>query len=264
MSHSLENNITTLLSKSNSKPFLMTHLVAGYPTQKDSLSIAKALIDSGADILEIQIPFSDPMADGPTITKACNEALAGGIKVRDVLVMVKLINNASVPIVIMSYANIIFNYGIACFVKDAALAGASGIIIPDLPVDTKEGQELITACKKYNVCPIIVISPGVSKERLKVLSHFAEGFVYCTSRQGITGANGNFAKNLGQYLTEVKNIMKLPLAVGFGVKSTKDVKSISRYAQIVVAGSVFISAMQRAKTNNFTKTVSQTMKMLKG
>ncbi len=241
----------------------MTHLVAGYPTKKDSIIVAKALIKNGADILEVQIPFSDPMADGPTITQACGEALASGIKVKDVLAMIlSLSKTSNVPIVIMSYANIIFNYDIACFVKDAALAGASGIIIPDLPVDTKEGQELIAACKKYNICPIIVISPGVSKERLKVLSHFAEGFVYCTSRQGITGANSTFAKNLGQYLTEVKNIMQLPLAVGFGVKSAQDIKTIAPFAQIVVAGSVFISEMKKVKRKYLSSVIAKVMKTL--
>ena len=118
----MKNNITTLLARPHAKTLLMAHFVAGYPTKKDSFKIAKALIDNGAGLLEIQIPFSDPMADGPTITQACSQALAQNIKVKDVLGMAKSLSKVStIPLVLMSYANIVFNYGIVRFIKNAVL-----------------------------------------------------------------------------------------------------------------------------------------------
>ena len=145
----------------------------------------------------------------------------------------------------MSYLNPVFRFGIPKFVKTIRDTGASALIIPDCPFDSEEGRDLLAACATYDIALIPVVSPGVPKERLQSLAKDARGFVYCTSRQGITGANSAFAKTLRNFLQELRGTINLPIAVGFGVKSAADVSSLKRHADIVIAGSVFVAAARK-------------------
>ena len=224
----------------------MAHMIAGYPTMEDSEKIAEALAKGGADIIELQIPFSDPMADGPTIAVASEDALKAGATVAKSLALLKKVTALGKPVAVMSYTNPVFRYGIPKFVKTIAKAGANALIVPDCPFDTEEGQALLSACKEHDIAFIPVVSPGVPEERLKVLAKDAKGFVYCTSRQGITGATSRFAKGLEDFAVVAKRIFNLPLAVGFGVKSKEDVQSLAKFADIVIAGSVFINSIKKS------------------
>lgn len=225
----------------------MAHMIAGYPTMEDSEKVAEALVSGGADIIELQIPFSDPMADGPAIAVASEEAIKSGATVAKSLTLLEKVAKLGKPVAVMTYLNIPFRYDIPKFMKTIAKAGASALIVPDCPFDTEEGQELLAVCKENDMYLIPVVSPGVPKERLAQLAKDSHGFVYCTSRQGITGANSKFAKELFDFVKELKNIFKLPIAVGFGVKSKEDVQSLAKVADIVIAGSVFVNAIKNAR-----------------
>src|SRR3989344_2599862 len=281
------NNLEKLFA-GKTKTLFMAHMIAGYPSIEDSEKIAESLVNGGADIIELQIPFSDPMADGPAIAVASEEAIQSGATVASSLALLKKIaafreidekapdarrgesggqdvssirrgqhrgpatkqvdffNNFPKPVAVMTYINIPFRYDIPKFVKTIAKAGASALIVPYCPFDTEEGRELLSACKENDVFLIPVVSPGVPKERLEVLARDSRGFVYCTSRQGITGANSKFAKELFDFVKELKQIFKLPIAIGFGVKSKEDVAALSKIADIVIAGSVFVSSVKKS------------------
>jgi tryptophan synthase alpha chain len=248
-------NPSTGLGMKSGKPLFMAHLIAGYPSVLQSEKVARALVRGGANILEVQIPFSDPMADGPTIAVACEEALKRGTTVAKALSVIKSVSKLGAPVVVMSYANPVFRYDIPRFVKTISTSGASGLIVPDCPFDTEEGQALLSACKEHGVCLIPVVSPGVPIERIKVLAENACGFWYCTSRQGITGATSVFASVLPDFLRELRSMSKIPVAIGFGVKSKKDVRELSKVADIVIAGSVFVSTLKKGSVTTVEKTM---------
>jgi tryptophan synthase alpha subunit len=235
----------------------MAHMIAGYPTMAESEKVAEALAKGGADIIELQIPFSDPMADGPTIAVASEDALTAGATVAGFLGLLEKVAKPGKPVAVMSYMNPVFRMGIAKFVKTIADAGGSALIIPDCPFDSEEGQALLAACKETRVYLIPVVSPGVPRERLEQLAKESRGFVYCTTRQGITGATGKFAEELFTFVKELKEIFKLPIAVGFGVKSREDVATLAKHADIVIAGSVFVDAIKNDGVDSVGATVRE-------
>ncbi len=223
----------------------MAHIIAGYPSIAEAENVAKALVAGGVDIVEMQVPFSDPMADGPTIAVACEEALKKGATVVNSLELLAKVSQLGKPVAVMTYTNPVFKMGIATFVQRIAERGASALIVPDCPFDSAEGRLLLKSCNEQNIYFIPVVSPGVPRERLQAIASTSKGFVYCTTRQGITGATGNFAQDLKVFIEELKDIFKLPIAVGFGVKSKEDVQQLGQIADIVIAGSVFVNAIQQ-------------------
>lgn len=239
------------------KSLFMAHMIAGFPTMKESLEVAKALVNDGADIIEVQIPFSDPMADGPTIAIASEDALKKGATVEKAIGVVEKVSKLGKPVVVMSYINPVFRYGIEKFVKRIAHVGASGIIVPDCPFDTKEGWELIASCQSAGIALIPVVSPGVPQERLTTLAQSGSGFWYCTTRQGITGATSMFSSVLPRFVNLLRNTSDLPIAVGFGVKTRNDVKKLSKFADIVIAGSVFVETARKRKSSLISKIVKE-------
>jgi len=253
------NNLEKLFA-GKTKTLFMAHMIAGYPSIEDSEKVAGALVNGGADIIELQIPFSDPMADGPAIAVASDEAIKSGATVAKSLALLEKVVKLGKPVAVMTYTNIPFRYGIPKFVKTIAKAGASALIVPDCPFDTEEGRELQTACKDNGVYLIPVVSPGVPKERLEQLAKDASGFVYCTSRQGITGANSKFAKELFDFVKELKEVFKLPIAVGFGVKSKEDVAELAKVADIVIAGSLFVNVIKTGGSNTIEKIIQNLLK----
>lgn len=241
----MQNKLDILLAEER-RPLLMAHFIAGYPTVPDSTAVAEGLIAGGADIVELQIPFSDPLADGPTIMAASQEALTHGARIVDAFdVARKLQVYETVPVMLMCYANTIFQYGIQQFVESAKDVGISGLIVPDMPFDSEEGKMLLQETKRCGVHLILVVSPGVSRDRLEALAPYTSGFVYCTSRQGITGADSKFATDLTHYIETMKEIFKMPVGLGFGIKTHKDFSEAATLADIVIAGSVFVEVVQK-------------------
>lgn len=235
----------------------MTHIVAGYPTLKKSEEIAMLMARSGVDFIEIQIPFSDPVADGPVIMKANEMALAGGVKVEDCFeLMKKLSGKAGSKFLFMSYFNIVYRYGVEKFCKRAKECGCYGLIIPDMPIDEEANEKYLENCEKYGLVAIQVISPLTPDERLRKIANHARGFVYCVSRFGTTGVAAELNPKLKSYLKRVRKFIKLPLAVGFGIAEKRHVEAVHKEAEIAVIGSKIIKLIDEGKDiGAFLKTI---------
>lgn len=220
---------------------LIAHAVLGYPNMEKSLEIINSLISNGSDFLELQIPFSDPVADGETIMKACEVALKSGMDTDEAFELVGNLRRAvNVPILLMAYYNTIFRYGIKRFCKKAKDLRVSGIIVPDIPPEEEIAEKFITTSLEYDIYPIRVVSPSSSINRLEINARFARGFVYCISHFGVTGTKTVVDDRLTRYLQRVKQIMKLPVAVGFGLSKAEQIEALKGVADIVIVGSAII------------------------
>lgn len=222
---------------------LMTHIVLGYPSFDDSLRMVEAMVTAGVDLMELQIPFSEPIADGPVILAANQKALENGATVADCMTLAKTVSERSdIPFLFMTYYNILFRYGVSRFAEDMARHGLQGAIVPDLPPE--EAGEYLDAMNNQNLSPVFIYSPTTSPERMKYLSGFGKGFIYCVARKGVTGAETQFSNELETYLARCRGATDLPLAVGFGVKSKADVDFLKGKADIAVVGSQTIRLME--------------------
>lgn len=236
---------------------IMTHIVAGYPSLKKSEEIVLQMAKSGVDFVEIQIPFSDPVADGPTLMEANKQSLINGTKVEDCFkLMTKLAkknaNNMEISampkFLFMTYFNIVHHYGVEKFCKRSAACGCYGLIIPDMPIDEEPQEKYLANCEKYGLKAIQVISPLTPERRLKMISKVASanGFVYCVSKFGTTGQSSELNPKLSNYLKKVKKYIKLPLAVGFGISSKAHVEAVHKEADIAVIGSKIINILNES------------------
>ncbi|MBO6218487.1 MAG: tryptophan synthase subunit alpha [Treponema sp.] len=218
---------------------LMSHLVAGYPTDQLALEAARALIRGGADILEIQLPFSDPSADGQAIQTACTEVLSRHYRTQDGLDFIEQIHSEfpEIPIYIMSYGSLIYTPGVAAFCKKAASVGVKGMIIPDLPFDFDEG--LTEACKANGMVNIPVAAPSMSSERLHKLSHAGFPYIYAALRVGITGSDTKIDAGTLDFLKKVSEGGSKVYG-GFGISNGEQAKALASSVEAIVAGSVFV------------------------
>lgn len=242
---------------------LMTHVVVGYPSLEATEEVVKAMVEASADFVELQIPFSDPLADGPTIMKASEEALRSGVKVKDSFeLMRKLSSQLPIPLLFMGYYNIVFKYGTERFCRDAKRAGASGLIIPDIPLEEEREEHFIESVKKNDLYAIRVIAPASTDERLRKNAQAAQGFVYCMARQGITGAKKDLDSELVRYLERVRRVFDIPLAVGFGISKREHIQALEGHADMAVVGSAVIDVISRSKKNEIGKNVKGFIKSL--
>lgn len=222
---------------------LMTHIVMGYPSFEDAYSIVEQMVEAGVDLMELQIPFSEPMADGPVILKANQKAIDRGSTVEKCFEFArKAARDFPIPFLFMSYANILFKYGMDRFGGRMSDIGLKGAIVPDLPPE--EGADYLAAMEKNSLSPIYIFSPETSDERLAYISGVAKGFVYCLARKGVTGKETDFSQELGTYLGRCRAATDLPLAVGFGVKDRDDVDFLKGKADIAVIGSQTIRVVE--------------------
>lgn len=230
---------------------LMSHLVANYPTPELSFAAAEALVSGGADFLEIQLPFSDPNADGPVIQNACSTVLANGATSKDGLEFISKLRAAfpNVKIGIMSYASLIFTPGVEEFCRLASQAGVNAMIIPDLPFDCDEG--LTAGCKKYRMENIPVAAPSMSDERMQKMLDCGFKTIYAALRAGITGMDTKVDNSTVEFLKKLKRPNKrgiIPeLYGGFGISGREQALAISPYVEGVVAGSVFVRLIDASK-----------------
>lgn len=227
---------------------LMSHLVAGYPSDELSLEVARALVRGGADILEIQLPFSDPSADGPAIQTACTEVLGRKYRTSDGLRLIEKIHREfpETAIYIMSYGSLIYTPGIPEFCKKAAAAGVKGMIIPDLPFDFDEG--LTEACKKNGMINIPVAAPSMSGERLAKLAHAGFPYIYAALRTGITGSETKIERSTLDFLSKVSEGGS-KIYGGFGISNGGQAKALADSVEAIVAGSVFVRIIAENKNN---------------
>ncbi len=220
----------------NKKILLMTHIVLGYPSFDTNRQVVEQMVENGVDCIEMQIPFSEPMADGPVILKANQDSLALGTTVADCFAFgAEMTERYDIPFLFMTYYNIIFKYGEERFFKDCQSAGIKGLIVPDLPPEM--GEDFFRLAKHYQVVPIILFAPTSTDERMAELNKSASGFIYCIARRGVTGKKSEFADDFGSYLSRCRAATTLPLAVGFGIRSKNDVAAITGKADIAVIGS---------------------------
>jgi tryptophan synthase alpha chain len=241
MTMDLESYIRKRLEKKDI--LLMTHTVLGYPSIKDSFRIIESMVEAGVDLMELQIPFSEPMADGPVIVRANQEALKQGVSVEDCLdIAEQAARSFDIPFLFMTYYNIPFCYGVEKFVASMARRGLYGAIIPDLPVE--EGDDYLKAMQMNDLSPILIFSPTTSDERMRQINASARGFIYCVARKGVTGANTAFSDDLALYLNRCRNASGLPLAVGFGIRNRRDVDFLRGKADIAVIGSQILRMVE--------------------
>ncbi|MFH1153913.1 MAG: tryptophan synthase subunit alpha [Pseudomonadota bacterium] len=222
---------------------LMTHIVLGYPDMDQSMILVEEMVNAGVDLMELQIPFSEPMADGPVILKANQRALEKGVRVARCFDFAReAAARFQIPFLFMTYYNIVFKYGEGRFAADMATAGLRGAIVPDLPPE--EGGGYQSVMDQNGVCPIYIFSPTTTDERMSFLASKARGFVYCVARKGVTGRETRFSEDVGAYLARCRKATNLPLAVGFGVKDRGDVDYLRGKVDIAVVGSQTIRIVE--------------------
>lgn len=228
-------------------PLLMMHVVLGYPSLEESIELVRVMAKSGASIIELQIPFSDPIADGATIMEANQVALQNGVKTADCMrAMKQLSEELPIPLLFMSYANILLNFpgGIEGFCKAASNAGAEGLIVPDIPPE-ESAERYWELAAKHNLAPIPIVSPVTTPERMKKIAAVAQrGFIYCVTVTGTTGARTELPPDLANYLSNVKQTFSLPRAVGFGISTRNHINQLAPHCEIAVVGSATVDIIR--------------------
>ncbi len=242
------NRITKVvkqLQEAGDKAFV-PFITAGFPDISTTKEIFKALEESGADIIELGMPFSDPLADGPTIQSSSHEAILSGTTPESVFELIAEIRKTSeTPILLFAYSNLVISNGIAEFMKRLNRAGGDGILVPDMPIE--ESAVFRKYAKMYNVRMVFLISPLTPVERMKEIEKLSDDFVYCVSVAGVTGVRKQLAGSITPYLTKVRKMITKPFYVGFGVSSKEDAGNVVKYCNGVIVGSAIIKIIDKYK-----------------
>ena len=235
--------------KSANKTALVPFVTAGDPHPDHTVEILHALADAGSDIIELGIPFSDPMADGPTIQLADERALAHGTSIHDAIAMVKKFRekNTTTPIVLMGYLNPLEVVGYEAFAKEASEAGVDGVLTVDMPPEAAGG--LNAALEAVGMQPIFLIAPTTTEARIKKIADVAKGYLYYVSLKGITGAGNLDTADVAQKLETIRKITDLPIAVGFGIKDPETAGMVAELADGVVVGSALVNVVAENQNN---------------
>lgn len=230
--------------QNKSKQVLNVYCTAGYPTLESTISVMKALQNNGADIIELGMPYSDPLADGAVIQASSSKALANGMSIETLFNQLKdFRKEITLPVVLMGYMNPVLQYGFEKFCADAALAGVDGLILPDLPEYEFE-TEYGAIIKKYGLDFIFLVTPETSEERVRKLDSLTSGFLYAVSSSATTGSNTNFDV-VEKYLQRLQSYqLKNPVLVGFGIKDKQTFEAASKYANGAIIGSAYIKALE--------------------
>ncbi len=224
------------------RPALMPYLALGYPDAETSLACVQAAAEAGADLIELGVPFSDPLADGPVIQRLTQIALENGITVAKCLQMTAELRRrgVTVPSMLMGYFNPIFSYGVSRFTRDASVAGADGLIVPDLPQE--EAAELETACRECDLSLVHMLAPTSTPERIENVAARASGFLYLVSVAGVTGERQGLPEGLKEFVGRVAQKAATPVAVGFGISTPAQAAEVGQLADGVIVGSAVIKA----------------------
>lgn len=243
---------------------LMPYMTVGHPTKEATLEIVPALVEGGASMVELGVPFSDPLADGPTIQRSSFQALQNGVTLEYCLETASRLRQrgVDVPLILMGYVNPILSYGLERFVSDSTDAGVDGFIVPDLP--PSESDELSEQCQRFGRDLIFMVAPTSRDEHIREIADRASGFVYCVSTTGVTGARDRVSGDLGEFLARVRQWIDLPLAVGFGVSTPEHVRDIGQEAEGVIVGSALVSRIDDAEAGNVGRVSGDFMRYLRG
>lgn len=232
--------------KAEGRSALIPFVEAGDPDLRTTLKVLHALAENGADLIELGIPFSDPMADGPTIQRASERALARGASLPDILEVVRRFRRRSeIPLILFGYYNPFFRYGLGRLARDAKAAGVDGLLCVDLPPE--ESGELVEKIKGQGLHMIFLLAPTSDPARIRLVTRKAGGFIYFVSVTGVTGSRSRFQRDLASLVSRVRRATPLPIGVGFGISSPKQAAWVASFADAVVVGSALIDAMEKAK-----------------
>ncbi len=230
----------------HSKKWLATFITAGDPNVNATMKLMSLLQESGSDLIELGIPFSDPMADGPVIQRASERALARGITLRRILALVRKIRGKmDIPILLMGYYNPIFVYGLKNYARDAARAGVDATLVVDLPPE--ESEELDRELKKVGIDLIYLLTPTSNAERIGLVAKRARGFIYFVSMTGITGGRLQSESNVRKKIKEIRRKTDLPIAIGFGISKADQARRIGKMADGIVVGSALVQMIERKR-----------------
>ncbi|MFP5237437.1 MAG: tryptophan synthase subunit alpha [Acidobacteriota bacterium] len=230
----------------HNKPGLVVYLTTGDPSVDATREIALAAIDAGADVIELGVPFSDPLADGPVIQRASERALARGTTLHDVLGVAREIRAARphAGLILFTYLNPVVRYGMARFADDAKAAGADGVLLTDMIVE--EAGEYLAEMERVGLAPVFLAAPTSPDERLKAIAENSKGFVYAISRTGITGKQSSMTADATELVARIRRWSKLPVAVGFGISNAQHVAQVGEFADAAVIGSAIVELIERA------------------
>lgn len=240
-------NAGTAIRRANDehRAALLGYLPAGYPTYEGGVDAVKALIDGGVDVVELGLPYSDPVMDGVTIQRATEVALAAGLRTKDVLSTVETIAaygaDRGVPVLVMTYWNPIERYGVEAFTRDLAAAGGAGLITPDLVPD--EAAEWIAAADQHDLDKVFLVSPSSTDRRIALTTAACRGFVYATAVMGVTGARAQTSDLAGPLVARTRATSELPVGVGLGVSDADQAAAVAAYADAVIVGSAFVKTL---------------------
>jgi tryptophan synthase alpha chain len=257
------SHIASVFSHAGHKA-LIPYVTVGYPSVNDTLEVVPLMAGNGCDMVELGIPFSDPLADGATIQKASFHALQIGVTPQMCLeVAAKLRQKVDVPLVFMTYFNPVLHYGLEEFCNNCAGSGVDGLIIPDLPPD--EGLELEAITQKHNLDLVYLLAPTSSYERINLVSERARGFIYLVSVTGVTGSRDSLPLELNAFVTRVRKVARQPLCVGFGISTPEQARQVAEIADGVIVGSRIIQLMETEgliSLSNFVTELRRTLDKL--
>ena len=246
------------------KPGLVIYLTVGDPSVATTREIALAAIDAGADVLELGVPFSDPLADGPVIQRASERAVANGTRLADVLGLAADLRRVrpQTGLVIFSYLNPILRYGLARFCTDAAAAGVDGVLVTDITVEEAQGDYL-NNMRRAGLKPIFLAAPTSPDARLKAIAEASDGFVYAISRTGITGTQVALAEDAKSLVARIRRFTTLPVALGFGISHAEHVAAVGEYADAAVIGSAIVQLIEQSAAEDAPQAVARFIKGLR-
>lgn len=251
-------------ARAENRPVIIPYITAGYPRLDSTPDLVKALIEGGADLVELGIPFSDPIADGPTVQHSGHIALTNGFTPQYAFDTVRELREQGIdtPIVFMGYYNPVYAHGLEEYVAKCAEVGVDGLIIPDLPPE--ESDPLLDACKKHQVHLIYLLAPTSTPERVESVVQRANGFIYVVAATGVTGARREFQAGLADYVARVRRNTDLPLAIGFGVSTRAHVLEAEKLADGVISGSALIDRLERASSDDLLAEARDFIRTLRG
>ena len=248
--------------KARGEKALIPYIMAGDPDLGATKKLIIEIEKSGADIIELGVPFSDPLADGPTIQRAAIRALANRVSLRQVISLVRDVRRTTqVPIILMLYYNLILKYGEEKFVKDAVSAGVDGVIVPDLPPDEAAG--LVASARKFGLDTVFLLAPTSDADRIRLVGDAAQGFIYYVSLTGVTGARRELDAGIEASVRKIKKSAKKPVCVGFGISSPEQAAKVAAWADGVIVGSALVGVMEKAEAGTAVKEAGRFVRSLK-
>jgi tryptophan synthase alpha subunit len=251
-------------AREEGRPALIAFVIPGFPTLEDSRDAFDAMVEGGADVIEVEIPFSDPLADGATIQGAVFQALQNGTTPASCIEFIRdaRVRHPDTPIVIMTYLNPVLAYGVEAFAGESAAAGADGVLLIDLPAE--EAAQTKPVFERRGLDVVFMVAPTSTDERIRAISSQASGFVYCVSVTGTTGARDKLPEELNEFLARVRRCTSLPLAVGFGMSRREHIEALTGVADGVVIGSAFIGLLAKTERQERARAVREYVEVLSG